>query len=99
MQRIPLAVKPAQSFSITLGGQRCKITLTQRTTGMYIDLIVNGVPMLASAICLDRVRIVRYPYLGFIGDLAFADTQGKTDPVFSGFGSRYKLIYLEAADL
>ncbi len=99
MLRIPLPAKPALSFAITLGGQRCQIKIRQLTTGVYMDLSVAGVPVVSTAICLDRVRIVRYGYLGFIGDLLFVDTQGKTDPDYTGFGSRYQLVYLEAADL
>jgi hypothetical protein len=36
---------------------------------------------------------VRDEYLGFIGDLAFFDTQGMTDPDWTGLGSRYILGY------
>jgi hypothetical protein len=49
--------------------------------------------------CMDRVKLVRHAYLGFIGNLGFIDTQGKTDPDYTGFGARYQLIYLEATDL
>lgn len=94
MLRIPIPPKPAISFAITLGGQRCQIKIRQLTTGVFMDLAVAGVPVVSTAICLDRVRIVRYKYLGFIGDLVFFDTQGKTDPQFAGFGSRYQLVYI-----
>jgi hypothetical protein len=43
--------------------------------------------------------MVRETYLGFIGDLSFTDTQGTSDPVYTGLGSRFVLLYLEASDL
>jgi hypothetical protein len=50
-------------------------------------------------ICLNLVRIVRSLYLGFSGDLCFLDTQGSTDPVYTGLGTRYQFLYLEKQDL
>jgi hypothetical protein len=99
MLRIPLTPDPSLTFSVTLGGQTCKVELAQRLTGVYMDLYVGDQPIVQGAVCLDRVRIVRYGYLGFVGDLAFIDTQGTNDPHFSGFGGRFTLVYLEAADL
>jgi hypothetical protein len=60
---------------------------------MYFDLTLNGTLIVSTMICLDRVNLVRYAYLGFIGNLAFIDTQGTTDPVYTGLGSRYILTY------
>lgn len=98
MLRIPIPAKPALSFAVTLGGQRCNIKIRQLTTGVYMDVAIGTVSIVSTAICLDRVRVIRYKYLGFIGDLMFVDTQGKTDPDYTGFGSRYQLVYVEAAD-
>lgn len=93
-QVIPLSAIPFQEFSITLGGQRCKFSIYQKDGGMFLDLAVGGVQMLTAMICRDRVELVRYAYLGFVGSLAFVDTQGESDPYYTGLGSRYKLAYL-----
>lgn len=95
MQRIPIAATPNQAFSITLGGQQCRITLRQLTTGLYINLTVSGVPVISTMLCRDRVRLVRDAYRGFLGNLAFVDTQGVSDPEYSGLGSRYVLAYVQ----
>lgn len=94
MNRIPIAAVPAQTLTVTLAGQLCKINLTQRPNGVFMDLFIAGVPVAQDAICLDRTRVVRYKYLGFAGDLSFVDTQGASDPVYTGFNSRYLLVYL-----
>lgn len=99
MLTIPLQATPSQSLSAVLGGQNCQINVYQKSTGMYLDLYVSNSPIITATICLDRVRMVRETYLGFIGDLAFADTQGVSDPVYTGLGTQYVLLYLEASDL
>ncbi len=99
MMQIPVAAKPAQTLNVVLAGQVCKINLYQKSTGLFLDLFVNNVAIVQAAVCLDRVNTIRRAYLGFIGGLVICDTQGVTDPVYSGLGSRYVLIYLEAADM
>jgi hypothetical protein len=37
--------------------------------------------------------------VGFIGDLIFIDTQGTSDPNYTGLGSRFLLAYLSPTDL
>lgn len=99
MLTIPLQATPSQSLSAVLGGQNCQINVYQKSTGLFLDLSVSNSPIITATICLDRVRLVRETYLGFIGDLVFADTQGTNDPVYTALGSRFILLYLEASDL
>ena len=54
---------------------------------------MQGVP------CLYGNRMVRYSYLGFVGDLVFLDNVGQTDPYWEGLGSRYILYYIEESEL
>lgn len=94
MQIVPLLAIPSQTFNVVLGGQNCVISVYQRSTGLYLDLTVNNVPTLNAQICRDRTLLVRLTYLGFAGDLIFMDTAGTSDPVYSGLGTRFKLLYL-----
>ena len=80
MLQIPISATPSQSLSVQLAGQQCQISVYQKSTGVFMDLSANGVPIVSAMLCLDRVKLVRHPYLGFIGDLAFVDTQGAQDP-------------------
>jgi hypothetical protein len=63
----------------------------------FLDLYVNDALVIGGVLCLDRNLLVRDTYLGFIGDLAFVDTQIVTgegsDPQISGLGTRYQLTY------
>lgn len=96
---VPLQATPNQTLSVILANQNCRITVYQRFFGLYFDLISNGAAVRAGVSCLNGNKLVRYQYLGFTGDFLFFDTQGKTDPVYTGLGARYQLAYLEAADL
>lgn len=96
---IPLRPIYAQTLTVVLGGQSCVITLRQRTTGMYIDLTVNGTVLMTEVLIRPTILLVRQPSLGFIGDLVCIDTQGMGDPVWSGLGTRWILMYYAPADL
>lgn len=95
MIAIPLQPIPAQAFNVSLGGQPCRITLYQKGGYFYIDLMVNGAAVVQARMVLNSVWIVRYAYLGLVGDLVMSDTQGTNDsPTYDGLGSRYQLYYL-----
>lgn len=100
MQQVPLAAVPSQQFGTVLGGQNCVMSVYQKSTGLYFDLSVGGAPISTTVRCLNEARLCEdRQYLGFVGDFIFYDTQGKSDPDFTGLGDRFVLIYLEAADL
>lgn len=93
-QTLPVQPVGIQTFQATLGTQDCTITLTQRSTGLFIDLSVAGAVVLSSRYCRDRVNLVRRAYLGFAGWLYFVDTSGAgADPSYDGLGSRWLLVY------
>lgn len=98
MQTIPLQAVPSQSINVTLNGQDCTIRVYTLDTGLFLDLEVSGDVIVSAVICEDRTLIVRLAYLGFVGDLAFMDTQGTDDPLYTGLGSRWVLLYLSPSD-
>lgn len=100
MLQVPLNAVPSQTFGIVLAGQNCQMAVYQKTTGLYLDLIVNGTPILNTMRCVEGARLLLdRQYLGVIGDFGFIDTQGNSDPDYTGLGSRWQLLYLEASDL
>ena len=97
---VPLLDVVNQTINVTLGGQACTIVVRQTTNnGVFLTLYVAGVLVLGNTICENLNLIVKNLYLGFLGDLAFFDTQGSNDPSSPGLGSRYILCYFSAADL
>lgn len=106
MQNIPLKAVPSQTLAVTLGTQQCSINVYQKFYGVFLDLyaitdISGPVPalILGGQICQNRNLIVRSLYLGFIGDLVFVDTQGSSNPIYTGLGTRFLLTYLTPAEV
>lgn len=114
MQLVPLGSNPNETLQIVLAGQNCAIELRSLDGYAYADSIgldnkheylafslsVSGVSITNTALCLNRKRLlVNRQYLGFVGDFIFVDTQGDEAPQFAGLGTRWLLVYLEAADL
>jgi hypothetical protein len=98
-QIVPLQAVPNQSTQIVLAGQNCQINVYQAPDALFMDLLVNDEPVRLGIIAQNLNRIVRESYLGFSGDFVFQDTQGSDDPVYTGLGSRFQLVYLSMADL
>lgn len=96
---IPVKPVPRQTLQIVLDDQSCVIEIFQMPFGLFVSLSVNGSLIVASVIALNETRIVRSRYLGFLGDLAFQDLQGSSDPVYTGLGDRYVLNYIQQSEL
>jgi hypothetical protein len=116
MKQLQINAVPSQTFIAVLGGQSCQIAIYQKqpivdeygvAAGLFLDLIVNGVPIVTAVRMLDRTRLLLdRTYLGVVGDFMFLDVQGTGPPTFSGsppyytgLGSQFLLLYLEASDL
>jgi hypothetical protein len=104
MQIVPLLTKPSQIVSVALNNQACTIrvftaSIGGASTAMFVDLYVNNTLVIGGVIALNKTVIVRSAYLGFVGDLAFIDTQGSNDPTYDGLGTRYFLSYFLPAEL
>lgn len=99
MIHIPLSQVPSQTLSITLAGQACQIAVRQNGGNLYFDLLVGGSPVVRTRICRNRQRLLLdAQYHEIVGDFTFLDSQGDTDPQYTGLDDRYALYYLEAAD-
>jgi hypothetical protein len=96
---VPLQAVPNQTLQVTLGNQPCILNVYQYSTGLFMDVYISATPIITGVICHNICRIVRSLYLGFIGDFVFYDTQGNLDPIYTGLGSRYILVYLTPSDL
>lgn len=96
---VPIQPLQNQQVQCQLGGQACTFNIYQQAFGLYIDVFVGNVAIIEGVIAENLNRIVRSLYLGFIGDLTFFDIQGLENPVYTGLGTRFLLIYIEASEL
>lgn len=99
MQIVPLDAVPSQTLTTVLNAQECVIHVYQRTTGLYLDLWINGTTVLVGVICHDRTLLVLNTYLGLLGDLTFIDTLGTADPDYTALGSRWLLAFLLPSEI
>jgi hypothetical protein len=99
MQQIPIQPIPSQIVSCVLGGQNVQIAIYYKTQGLFADVNSNGDDVVVAVLAHDGCPLVCIQYTGFVGNLAFIDTQGTDDPTYDGLGSRYQLVYYTEADL
>lgn len=99
MKKIPLQPVPAQTLKIKLGGQNCQIRVYYRFGSTYMDLTAGGVVVVTGAICRDRQSIIQIANNDFSGQLLFVDMLGASDPLYTGFGERWRLFYKAASEL
>ena len=100
MLSVPLAPVPSQTLSVILGVQNVNLSVYVESTGIYMDVVSNGATIATTRILRDGARVLQdEQYSGFVGDFVMVDTQGELDPVYTGLGSRFQLVYLEATDL
>ncbi len=75
-------------------------TELQGYPALYADLLLGTQPIISCRIVRNLVPwLLDATYQGFIGDLVMIDTLADTDPVWTGLGAQYQLVYLSAADL
>lgn len=98
MQNIPIQPVPSQQLQVVLANQNCQINIYQKRQGLFVDVILNGVTISSAVIAQNLNLLNPITYTGFQGNLYFTDTQGTTDPVYTGLGSRYLLVYVTAAE-
>lgn len=98
MQEIPVQIIPSQTVRAVLDGQDCRIKIYTKDQGCFVDVSADGVDVAIGTICRNAVPLVCRRYSGFQGNILFLDLQGDTDPVYTGFSSRYKLLYLTEAE-
>ncbi len=96
---IPLQSVPSQTITATLNNQNTTIDVITKSTGLFVNVYVNSVLIIGGVQAENEVKIVRDAYLGFIGDLAFVDTQGADNPVYTGLGTRFILVYFTPDEL
>lgn len=96
MQEVPIQAIASQIVSVVLAGQNVKITIYQKDQGVFADVNSDSVDVGLGTIARNAVPLICRDYAGFSGNLMFLDLQGDLDPDYTGFGDRYRLVYLTA---
>jgi hypothetical protein len=101
---VPLQPVASQSLNTVLNNQNVQLNVYQKLYGLFMDVYLNDVLVIAGVLCENLNLIVRSAYLGFSGDFIFMDNQAAIpqageDPSYTGLGSQFFLLYLFPADL
>lgn len=96
---IPLQAVPNQTLTVTLNNQVTQLNVYQTFEALFIDVLVENTLIIGGVIAENLNRIVRSLYLGFSGDILFYDNMGTDDPVYTGLGARFSLVYLTPEEL
>lgn len=88
LMNIPLQAIPNQSVSYSLNGITYMIDVNTRLDSLYISVFQGG------QYVLQNRALRSYAAIGF--GLQLADTDGDDDPVYTGLGSRWLLMGLQA---
>ena len=95
MQVIPIQPLPSQLLSFVAANQQCVMTLYVKGDNLYFDLTVGGSVLCRGRMIRNAVPMLRAEYSGFVGDFFIVDLEGANDPLYTGLGSRYRLVYME----
>lgn len=96
---IALSAIGRQTIQVPLSGIQAQLNVYQLATGLFMDIYKSGTLVMAGVLCQDRTWIIRQSSYGFPGDFIFVDTQGTSDPDYSGLSNRFALYYLEGQNV
>lgn len=100
MVEIPLQSVGNQTLDTVLDGQNCSLSLSYKPAqGLFASFTVNGVSVLTSRLVRTGAALIGATHLGFAGELILVDALGTSDPVYSGLGQRWRLLYLTADEV
>lgn len=92
--QIPLAATASQTLNVVLNQRLVRLDVYQRSTGLYMNVWLDDLLIVAGVICQNLNPVVHADYLGLGGDFVFVDTQGSEDPTHDGLGGRYVLTFV-----
>ena len=93
ISEIPLRPAPAQTVQVSLAGQPVTLYLRQLGGRQYLSASWAGEVLCDTVLMVNRSAIIRAAYTGFVGDIAVYDTQGDDAPDYTGWGSRWQLLF------
>ena len=104
MLLIPTQPLASQTINALISNQATTLNIYQKgnnpaSWALFMDVLVNDALLLGGVICQNLNVIIRDAYFGYQGDFAWFDTQGVTDPVYTGLGTRYQLWWFAPSEL
>jgi len=83
----------SQELATVVNGQACGISLREMDGKQYFSLTLNSVSLCKNVLIQHDTTLVNAPYSKLIGDFIVIDTQGVEPPQYTGWDSRWVLLY------
>ena len=77
---VPLKAVPSQSLLSVLDGQSIQLDIFEKQSGLFANIWLDNVVVLAGVLCQNLNQLVRDAYLGLAGDFVFRDTNASARP-------------------
>lgn len=91
IRTIPLQPIAAQSVKTTIAGRDYTVTIIQKSTGLFFSVVIDEEPIVSYVICRDATMLIT-DYKNVAVNFMFVDTQGNSDPHYTGLGTRFVLL-------
>lgn len=91
--QIPVQAIASQIIAVSINSQNCSITLRELNGRQYFSLSLNGASICDNVLMQSHSSIINAAYMGFIGEFLVLDLSGADAPNYTGWGSRWILVY------
>lgn len=91
---VPLESIVRQEFYAILGGQNFTLRIVSQGERTYLDAKIGDDYVIRGALCHDRVSLRQFRTRKMEGDFYFVDILGNENPYYTGFGSRFYLVWV-----
>ncbi|MBS4773136.1 MAG: hypothetical protein KHX55_02535 [Proteobacteria bacterium] len=94
---VPLSPLPSQELSLVLGNQDVTVRVLTHGDYLYLDILKENEPVILGQIIVTGQNILPAGLSDFSGNFQMVDLNGDSDPVYSGLGTQFRLLYNDEA--
>lgn len=90
---VPLSSLPSQELSLVLGNQDVTVRVLTRGDYLYLDILKESTPVIQGQLIVTGQNLLPSGLSNFVGNFQMVDINGTSDPVYTGLGTQYRLLY------
>lgn len=90
---VPLSALPSQELSLVLGNQDVTVRVLTRGDYLYLDVLKESTPVIQGQLIVTGQNLLPSGLPDFMGNFQMVDLNGNSDPVYSGLGTQFRLLY------
>lgn len=90
---VPLSALPSQELSLVLGNQDVTVRVLTRGDYLYLDVLKETDPVILGQLIVTGQNLLPVGLSDFVGNFQMIDLNGDSDPVYTGLGTQFRLLY------